>query len=408
LVKHDLESGAKLIFKRNTDVPLMSVRIGFLGGARLETNSQLGLTTLLSNTWTSGTANRDEEKIAKEIESAAAHLSAFGGRNTLGLNLDCLKSHFDNVKETFEDICIEAKFPQRVVEREAQIQLHNLKSREDNPASLAMQKFMERIFEGHPYSRDILGSESFLTRAQSSELHGFFESVRTSSNAVVVVAGDFSEDKIERYFQGLTSRMEVGAKLEKEFPIKELKQSTSQYFELQKAQSHIVMGYRGLTLNDPRKFALELVQAVLSGQGGRLFLELRDKASLAYTVSPIAMNGLDAGYFGAYIGCSPEKGQTAIKMLNVEFHKLVQEKLSQDELERAKRYLIGQNHIGLQRNGAQATSILFDEIYGIDGMEAFKYADHINQVTANDVLNLAQDLFTKPTVTVAYGSVSPF
>jgi zinc protease len=72
---------------------------------------------------------------------------------------------------------------------------------------------------------------------------------------------------------------------------------------------------RGISLTDERRFALDIIQAILAGQGGRLFLELRDKASLAYTVSPIHMNGVEGGYFGAYIGCSPEKGAKAVQML---------------------------------------------------------------------------------------------
>jgi zinc protease len=120
------------------------------------------------------------------------------------------------------------------------------------------------------------------------------------------------------------------------------------------------------------------------------------------------MRGIETGYFGVYIGCSPEKGKTAIEMINIELNKMLTVPPSADEVERAKRYLVGRNHIDLQRNGSQASSILFDEIYGIDCEETFKFADHLSSVTAGDIHRLAKRLFDGPSITVAVGPVQPW
>ena len=58
-----------------------------------------------------------------------------------------------------------------------------------------------------------------------------------------------------------------------------------------KKQVHIVVGFLGLTLGDPDLPALDVLTQILSGQGGRLFMELRDKRSLAYSVTAFAMEG---------------------------------------------------------------------------------------------------------------------
>ena len=137
---------------------------------------------------------------------------------------------------------------------------------------------------------------------------------------------------------------------------------------LEREQSHVIVGYKGITLDDPRRYTLQVMQSILAGQGGRLFLELRDKASLAYSVSPMRMEGIDSGYFGAYIGCSPEKGAKAIEMMDIEFRKLVERLVGSAELDRAKRYLIGRHDIDLQRNSSICSSILFNEIYGISAV----------------------------------------
>jgi zinc protease len=150
------------------------------------------------------------------------------------------------------------------------------------------------------------------------------------------------------------------------------------------------------------------MQAILAGQGGRLFLELRDKASLAYSVSPMRMEGLETGYFGAYIGCSPEKSGTAIKMMHEEFDKLKNTLVGEEELARAKRYLIGKHDIELQRNSNITSAILFDHIYGIDFLETYRYAEMIRAVTSEDVQALARRIFGQSPVISLVGPQAPW
>ncbi|MCB0408457.1 MAG: insulinase family protein, partial [Bdellovibrionales bacterium] len=155
-------------------------------------------------------------------------------------------------------------------------------------------------------------------------------------------------------------------------------------------------------------FTLQVMQSILAGQGGRLFLELRDKESLAYTVAPLRMEGVDAGYFGAYIGCSPEKGSKALSMMKIEFKKLMNDLVPKAELERSQRYLIGRHDIDLQKTSSVASAILFDAIYGLDAEEPFRFAERIGVVTAEMVRELAQKIFSYPEVAISVGPESPF
>ena len=86
-----------------------------------------------------------------------------------------------------------------------------------------------------------------------------------------------------------------------------------------------------MNLTDPDRYVLQVIQAVMAGQGGRLFMELRDKNSLAYSVSPIKMESLETGYFGGYIACSPEKVEKSIELFDLEFKKICNTKIPQSE-----------------------------------------------------------------------------
>ena len=167
------------------------------------------------------------------------------------------------------------------------------------------------------------------------------------------------------------------------------------YLEKDKEQSHVIVGWQGISITDPDRYILQIIQAVMAGQGGRLFLELRDKNSLAYSVSPIRMESLETGYFGGYIACSPDKVTKAIDMFHVEFNKIKNTPISKVELERAQRYLIGQHDIGLQRKSSVCNTIAFDDFYGNSIEESLNIAATYQKITQEDVLRVSKKIFDR-------------
>jgi len=283
-----------------------------------------------------------------------------------------------------------------------------IRSRDDNPSQIVSQMFSETMFKGHPYERDMYGTKESVAELNTGKVTGQLKRMVGAKNLTMVVAGSVQKDKWLKALESATQKIPKGSSLKDTFQHKGPTTNMREYKTLTREQSHIIVGYKGLTLSDPRRYALQVMQSILAGQGGRLFLELRDKASLAYSVSPMRMEGIDTGYFGAYIGCSPEKGTKAIEMMNIEFQKLVATKVGDAELDRAKRYLIGRHDIDLQRNSAICASILFNEIYGISSAEVFRYAEHLRDISAADVQKVAREIFAQPQVLCAVGPVKPW
>jgi zinc protease len=120
------------------------------------------------------------------------------------------------------------------------------------------------------------------------------------------------------------------------------------------------------------------------------------------------MEGLEGGYLGAYIGCSPEKSGKAIHMMQTEFTKLYENKVPAAELERAQRYLIGKHDIELQKNSNITSAILFDQIYGIDYLETYNFTERIRAVNSEAILTLAKKLFRRPPVISLVGPTVPW
>jgi len=408
LEKIDLPNGATMIVRPSFETPVVSVRLACLGGARWEPEKWRGGTELLSRVWTAGAGDYDEKSYNEKVDSLAAGISAFGGRHTIGLNLTALSPLFNEASELFWTTFFDPHFSEEASQREIHSMIDNLKMRKDNPSQIAILNFMKALFGDHPYGWDPYGSEQSLANLDGKAVRNLWSQTVSPEGLVIVASGAVD---VKSWTKQLNDQFKDWKKSAQSPPSPKLEfpKTSAKIFETsEKAQSHIVLGYPGLKITDDRKYALQVLQSVLAGQGGRLFVELRDKASLAYSVAPLRMDGLDGGYFGAYIGCSPEKSKKAIEMLKVEFQKLQDGAITPEELSRAQRYLMGRHDIELQRNSNITSSVLFDQIYGLDFNETYKFGDHIRKVTREDVQSIAQKLFTQPSVISVVGSEQPW
>ena len=94
----------------------------------------------------------------------------------------------------------------------------------------------------------------------------------------------------------------------------------------------LVIGFPGITLHDPDRYALEVIQEALSDLGSRLFVRIRDELGLAYFVGAQNSLGLRPGYFAFYAGTAPEKADLVETELLKEAAELCQHGLHESEL----------------------------------------------------------------------------
>ena len=152
------------------------------------------------------------------------------------------------------------------------------------------------------------------------------------------------------------------------------------------------MGFRGLDVCDPDRHALEVITQLLSGQGGRLFLELRDRRSLAYSVSAMNIEGVAPGFFALYIATAPEKVEEARRGMLEQLERLVADPPSDDELAQAKRHLVGNHAIDQQRNSHHAAHMALDALYGLGPGSSHRYAEQIEAVDKEAFLRVARSV----------------
>ena len=401
--KLTLDHGMRVYLRQMPGINSLTLRSASLGGTRGILSTQQGLAELLTRVWTSSTEKRNEQQIISLCDETALGISAYSGRNSFGLNMDCLTQFFDQSTGLFEEFLLMPKFDQTYFDREREVMLHQIAAKNDHPTSVMGRLFYETLFHGHPYSFDTLGTKESLNQIQTGNLAAYLGQHLTSKNFHLCVVGDYQESKLMKWLTHVDKQMAHFEYQKPQFKLAARNENKFVYSHMKKEQSHMMVGFYGLKLDDAERDVFEVMDTILSGMGGRLFQELREKKSLAYSVATQKFYGVEAGFFGSYIGCSPDKVDTALSMMLEEFYKLMTVSVSDEELARAIQNVIGSNDIELQKKSAIANSILFDEIYGLNSDLNFQAEKRFRQIKKEQIKSLANRLFSQHFVCALVG-----
>jgi zinc protease len=397
IVRVELPGGCTLLVQEDDTVPLVSVRAAFRAGLRYETAKNVGVSGVMGSLWARSTASRSYAELSQEIESMGSSLDGYAGRNTVGMSMDVLSAHLSRGVTLLTDVLVNPDFNAEELEREKRLILEALQTRTDSPGRVANLLFARAHYGPHPYSFDALGSPASISSLTREDLFGYYRRFVQPSRMVLSVVGDVVAEEIAAEVAERIDSVSFagGDDSPQRDPVPEAKERQHRYVtaELAKQQAYIVLGFPGVTLDDPRRHAFDIISGVLSGQGGRLFLDLRDQRSLAYSVFSQSLVGLDPGAFTFQIATSPDKIDTAVRGLWDHAQQLRDSLVSEAEDARARQYLLGHHDIQLQRFGSRAFLMALDELYGI-GYSAYReYADTLGGVSRADLMDIAQEFF---------------
>jgi len=387
-----LGNGLTCLVNRNTSSPTFSFRIGFTGGVKAEQPGRNGEFNLLARMLLKGTKNKKSSEIARQIDLLAGTLVPYNGRNLFGLSGRFLSKDVKEVLRLLKELLMETSMTERELTRVKREVLSEIRQRDDDPISFTFLRFNEAIFAGHPYSRDPMGSEKDVEALSLTDLEGVYRKYVTPHGAVLALSGDIDEKEVFSWFEELFGRWEGPesplARVEAGRAGKEVA------VEKDIQQTHMVFGFVGPGLTDKDRYAAEVLDAVLSGMGGRIHRVLREENPYAYAVTFFNQMAYETGAMGIYIGTSEKFAKDVIRIAREEIEKIRREGISEKEVQDGKNYLIGNHYIRMQSNGAIVSSMCFDALYGLDP-DLFKtWPGFIEKVTKEDVDRVARRYLT--------------
>jgi zinc protease len=212
------------------------------------------------------------------------------------------------------------------------------------------------------------------------------------ADLTIAAVGDIDVDQLSLRLEALFSRASA-ASIQVASPSLPRLHGTRRaiFWPMAREQAHLVLGFPGVNLANPDRYPLEILAQLLSGQGGRLFTEVREKRGLVYSIGAFSLEGLDPGYFAVHAATSPDSVPAVVAQIRQELSRIIDDGVpSEADLRRVQRHLIGAHAIGLQRRSALAATLAFREAYGLGWQSYRDYADRLREVKVADLARVAQ------------------
>lgn len=385
-----------ILAKKVSHAPIVSLRWNALGGCRIESDTEAGTGSLWTRVATEGAVDSSgktwkQKEINALIDLLGASLSSSHGKGSSGLSFDCLSKDFETMANLATAMAQEPLFEKSVVEAEKKRVLTDIRSALDSPGAVLSNMFYSQMFPKHAYGRDRFAEAKKIAKLNSANLQKLHKKI-FSQKQVISVVGDIEPESVFLYFEKYLEKKshKLSSELLKKKKVTHSNKPKSQLKLLDKEQSHIQLGFPTFDIKHEDRWALSGLSGLLSGQGGRLFIELRDKLSLCYSVGCSHFEGIDGGFFSFYIGTSPEKEEKALSAFHVEIDKVVEEGITAEEWARARRFILGSKKIEDQRLSPQALELSLTELYGLGFEESLEFEARMNELSHKDISEVAK------------------
>ena len=392
--KFELSNGLRILVREDARLPLVAMGAAFRSGLLAETAQTNGITRLMSKVLLKGTKTRTAEQIANQIEAVGGSIASDTGNNSFSVSLDVMKPDLKLGVELLSDVLLNATMPEKAIVREKEIQIAGIKQEEEQLTTVARNILRQALFMQHPYALRANGSVESVQRLTQKDLLEFRDRYLVAKNGVVFVFGNVKAAEVKQLFEQALGGMKPGElALTDAHPAPPLSKTEIVESRKEKAQGVIMVGYRGADLFSPDRYALELIDEASSDLGSRFFIRIREQMGLAYYVGASQMQGLVPGLFAFYLGTDPQKIEPVKTALLDEIRKLASDGLTNEELTRAKKKLIGQQEIANQSNDSFGYHCALDELYGL-GFDYYKKLEHdVDAVTLEDIKRVAVKYF---------------
>ncbi len=399
-----LPNGLMLITEAMPQVRSVAMGIWARSGSRSESDELSGIAHFIEHMLFKGTERRTAEDIAREIERIGGYLDAFTAKEMICLNTKVLDEHVPIAFGIMADMVLRSRCADEDVAKEKNVILEELKMEQDNPEYLIHEIFSHRFWGKHPLGRPILGTRQSVSRFSSRKALASYRELFAPDNLLITAAGNLKHTEMRELVigefgasPGERARSHRKAQAPPN-PHAHLTTRTKKGLE----QVQLCLGVPSYAAASERRYQLSVLNYVLGGgMSSRLFQNIREQQGLAYTIFSDLNPYRDVGMLCVYAGTAREKTDRVIRCVIEEFRNMKAERITEEELRRAKDHLIGSLVLSLESSTARMSNLARQEIYFGRYCSTEEITRAIERVTREEIQELARELLRPERIAVA-------
>ena len=390
-----LENGLRIVSAKLADARSLTVNIVVGTGSRYEDYSvNGGVSHFLEHLLFKGSKKYPtSEEIAEAVDAVGGYNNAYTGEDVTSFYIKVPEQHGELAVDILCDMIKSPLLDEEELDRERGVIVEEMNVFRDDPPRFIGTLIPELIFPNNPLGRDIIGDERVINTISRDAIRRYLHEFYRPNNLVVAAAGAVDHDKLVEQVRAALGDMKpadrpafkpVGPELDRRLAVSHSKAT---------AQAHFMVASRAYSYDDPDEPASRIVAAILGrGMSSRLFINVRERQGLAYTVFAEVNSYTDTGMFETYAGVNLEKTEQALDSVLHELELIRREPVKESELRKAKQQLRAGLEMSLENNANVADriglqTILLGRVKSIDEM-----IRAIELVTIEDVQRVAKEM----------------
>ncbi len=382
-----LSNGLRVVLVEDARFPLVTVRLGFLAGARVDPQDLPGLSEAAGALLTEGTETRTSRQIAEQLAAIGGSLKGAASADSLTLYGNSLAEHIAILIDLLADVSRKANFPEEEVAIHKNRRTQELLAERSEAAYWADEKFASVVFGSHPYSRLNPTPES-IEKLDRQTLAGFRDSFLLPNNAVLILLG------------ALPPRAQALKLVTEKFgdwPKKELPETAAAAFPKPSrsillvdrpgsVQADVRVGQLAVDRSHADYFPLVVANTILGGgASSRMFTTIREDKGFAYDAHSSFQPRRNGGLFAAVTQVRNEVIEPALDAVQTEMEKMASAPVAAEELTNVKNYLSGTFVMSLETQNGLAGQLLTVKLMGLPNDHLEKYTTRIRSVEPQQI-----------------------
>ncbi len=388
-----LDNGLPVLTSTMPNIHSVSMALFVGAGSRYETDDMAGASHFLEHLLFKGTEGwPTAREVSEAIEGVGGVMNASTDREMTIYWCKVARPHFRTALAVLADMLVHPIIDPEELEKEREVILEELRMTNDYPSNRVGLLIDETLWPDQPMGRDVGGSQDSVKAITRDHIMEYMGTQYTPGNVVAAVAGDVSHEEVVDLLNDLLKDWKEAEPIPW-FPVEDTNGSAPVRVEQRNTdQAHLCLALPGLPQDHPDRYAMTLMNVMLGeGMSSRLFLELREKQSLAYDVHSSISFYRDCGSMSIYCGVEPKKSHGAVSAI-LEQLKGLQDSIPQSELDKSRELSKGRLMLRMEDSRSVAMWLgaqekLTGRVHTVDQVVAL-----MDEVTTEDVERVAADL----------------
>ncbi len=390
----EMDNGMKVYGIEQHELPLVQFNIRLDGGLLLEETDKVGVSNLLANVMTRGTANKTAAELEEAIDLLGASINVYSGGQNFTITGNALSRNYAETMKLIEEILLEPRWDEREFDLAKQSVLSQIAQQQSNPNSIASNEFNKLLYgKGNIQSFNTLGTEESVQNITMDDLKQYYNSYISPSVAVMHIAGSINSGDVTRSLNTLNSNWQAKSVELPEVQSPEIPTESNVYFyDVPNAsQSVLRIGYLAMNETDPDYFPATVMNYILGGGGfaSRLTQQLREGRGYTYGIRS-GFNGSNLpGPFSISSGVRSNVTFEAVDLIK-DILADYPDTFSDEDLENTQSFLLKSNARAFETLGAKLGILQTMSANDWEADYILEQQDIVRNITADDVSHLAR------------------